>query len=193
MTWRTHAAGGLASLWLLAPLPGVLTDNDLGALAAAAALGALLPDLDAADSKARRLALGGVRPLEPLGGALHGLFGHRDFLHSLPGWLGLGAGCLVLGLWTPWPNSSWQVPVACFAGYGSHLALDACTVSGIPLLPERRGDGRWGLGRRRHLLPRRFRLVTGSDAEDIVFALLALAALALLLPILLPPSLPGQA
>lgn len=176
MTWRTHAAGGVAALWLLAPLPGALTGQTTGLLAAAAALGALLPDLDARDSKARRLALGGVRPLEPLGGLLHGLFGHRGLLHSLPGWLGFGTGCLALGLWAPW-----EAPLGLFVGYGSHLALDACTVRGVPLLPARRADGRWGLGRSRHLLPRRLRVATGTPAEDPAFFLLACAALLLLL------------
>ena len=176
MTWRTHAVGGVASLWLLAPVPGVLTGAGAGLLATAAALGALLPDLDARDSKARRLALGGVRPLEPLGGLLHGLFGHRGLLHSLPGWLGLGAGCLVLALWAPW-----EVPLGLFAGYGSHLALDACTVRGVPLLPARRAGGRWGLGRVRHFLPPRLRIATGSPAEDAVFFALAAAAMLLLL------------
>lgn len=176
MTWPTHAAGGVAALWLLAPVPGVLMGADTGLLATAAALGALLPDLDAQDSKARRLAIGGVRPLEPLGGLLHGIFGHRGLLHSVPGWLGFGAGCLLLGLWTPW-----EVPLGLFAGYGSHLALDACTIRGVPLLPNRRADGRWGLGRSRHFLPRRLRVATGSPAEDPVFFALAVAALLLLL------------
>ena len=193
MTWPTHAAGGVAALWLLAPVPGALTGADAGLLAACAALGALLPDLDARDSKARRLALGGVRPLEPLGQLLHGLLGHRGLLHSLPGWLGFGLGCLALGLWTPW-----EVPAGLFAGYGSHLALDACTVRGVPLLPARRGDGRrgtgrWGFGRSYHLPPRRLRVATGSPAEDAVFFLLALAAMALLLHTLLLNALAGQA
>ena len=176
MTWPTHAAGGVAALWLLVPLPGVLTGSNAGLLAVAAALGALLPDLDAQDAKARRLSFGGVRPLEPLGALLHGLFGHRGLLHSLPGWLGFGMGCLALSLWAPW-----EVPLGLFLGYGSHLVLDACTVRGVPLLPARRGDGRWGLTRRYHLPPRCLRVATGSPAEDAVFALLAVASAALLL------------
>ena len=66
-------------------------------------------------------------------------------------------------------------------GYGSHLALDAMTRHGIPLLPSRGRDGRWTLKRRRHLLPRSLRFVTGSAAEDVLQAFLFGAALLLLL------------
>ena len=66
-------------------------------------------------------------------------------------------------------------------GYGSHLALDAMTRHGVPLLPTRGRDGRWGLGRRRHLLPPRWRFVTGSAGEDVLQALLFGLALLLLL------------
>jgi len=68
---------------------------------------------------------------------------------------------------------------AALLGYGSHLALDAMTRHGVPLLPTRRRDGRWGLRQRQHLLPRRLRFVTGSAAEDVLQA--SLFGLALLL------------
>ena len=92
-------------------------------------------------------------------------------------------GCLALSLWAPW-----EVPLGLFLGYGSHLALDACTVRGVPLLPARRGDGRWGLDRRCHLLPRRLRVATGSPAEDAVFVVLAVAGVLLLLRALAGPG-----
>ncbi len=66
-------------------------------------------------------------------------------------------------------------------GYGSHLALDAMTRHGVPLLPTRGRDGRWGLKRRRHLLPPRWRFVTGSAAEDVLQAFLFGLALLLLI------------
>ena len=58
-------------------------------------------------------------------------------------------------------------------GYLSHLVLDACTRSGIPLL--------WPEPGKMHLLPSGLRVVTGSKAEDIVFFLLAFAATGFLL------------
>ena len=58
-------------------------------------------------------------------------------------------------------------------GYGSHLAADACTKSGIPFLYPRK--------KRYHLLPRSLRFTTGSLAEDVLFVLLTLFALVLLL------------
>ena len=66
-------------------------------------------------------------------------------------------------------------------GYGSHLTLDAMTRHGVPLLPTRGRDGRWGLRRRRHLLPPRLRFVTGSAGEDVLQAFLFGLALLLLL------------
>jgi len=51
MTWPTHALFGISMLWLSAPLPPELVGYDVGTLDAVAALGALLPDLDASESK----------------------------------------------------------------------------------------------------------------------------------------------
>jgi inner membrane protein len=183
VTWRTHAVGGVAALWLLAPVPNTLPGPSLvgpsvGLLATAAALGALLPDLDAQDAKARHLSVGGFQPLEPLGDLLHAAFGHRGLLHSLPG---LALFALLLAL----PLSAWW-------GTGPSIAL----CRGIPLLPTRsqarrgqdrrnqdhRGkDAKWSFVRRFHLLPSWLRVSTGTPSEDPVFFLLALAAMLLLL------------
>jgi len=142
-----------------------------------AALAALLPDLDAPRSKIRSLALGPFRPLDPLGDLLHGAWGHRGPLHSLPG-LGVFGLLGALPLALPW---GWVYGAAAFLGYASHLALDAMTRHGVPLLPARGKDGRWGLRHRRHLLPRPLRFVTGSAAEDVLQAALLGADLLLLL------------
>jgi inner membrane protein len=197
VTWRTHAVGGVAALWLLAPVPNTLPGPSLvgpsvGLLATAAALGALLPDLDAQDAKARHLSVGGFQPLEPLGDLLHAAFGHRGLLHSLPG-LALFALLLALPLSAWWGTGP---SIAICLGYASHLALDSCTIRGIPLLPTRsqarrgqdrrnqdhRGkDAKWSFVRRFHLLPSWLRVSTGTPSEDPVFFLLALAAMLLLL------------
>lgn len=186
MTWRTHVAGGVASLWLLRPLLepnstfGSLPDWDranFGTLAFVAGLGALLPDLDAKGSAAKYLSfnvtLGGIRfhvtPLFTPAILLHRAFGHRGFLHSL---LGFAAFAVLIGVPVAWFLSA-PAAVALLLGWASHLVLDACTKSGVPLW--------WPRKRRVHLLPPVLRVTTGSDAEGLALALLAVAALALLL------------
>ena len=142
-----------------------------------AALAALLPDLDAPRSKIRSLAVGPFRPLDPLGDLLHGAWGHRGPLHSLLGLSVFGLLC-ALPLCLLW---GWLYGAAALLGYASHLALDAMTRHGVPLLPVRDQGGRWNLRRRRHLLPRSLRFVTGSAAEDVLQAVLLSIDLALLL------------
>lgn len=61
MTWPTHTLLGINTLWLLAPLPPELLAYDFGVLAACAALGALLPDLDASESKIKHLKVPGTK------------------------------------------------------------------------------------------------------------------------------------
>lgn len=182
MTWPTHAAGGIAALWMLNVVPSavtnqIITSQSIGPLAIIAAGAALLPDLDAPRSKVRSLALGPIRPFDPLGALVYAAWGHRGPLHSL---LGLA----VFGLMVALPLSlRWggEYGAAALLGYGSHLALDAMTRHGIPLLPARGKDRRWNLRRRRHLLPRALRFVTGSAAEDVLQALLFGADVILLL------------
>lgn len=119
---------------------------------AAAALGALLPDIDHPRSWAGRRMRAISVPLSML-------VGHRGVTHSLLAVAGALAVLALLG------TGFAAAPVA--VGYLSHLAADALTPSGVPLLwPSRR----------------RFTLAlveTGSVAEiGLVAALAALAALA---------------
>lgn len=160
---------GVVCAQMLALAPGIAADSHSSGLLAGAALGALLPDLDASQSMIKSLRIG--RHFQPFllpAALLHHAFGHRGFLHSL-----LGLGCvgafaaLPLGLWL-----GGQFAAALLLGYASHLAGDGCTKSGVPLWFPRRG--RW------HLLPSSMRLTTGSQEEDAIFALAAGAALLLL-------------
>lgn len=164
MMGRTHLLLGATSICLLRPLPGVLTPDDLAPMLAFSAFGALLPDLDAAGSTIKYLRIGGLTPFVPVADALHHRFGHRGALHSLRG---LGILALLLSPLLLWLPGHWVG--ALLLGYASHLAGDACTKSGIPLL--------YPSAKRHHLLPRRFRLTTGSQAEEVVFVLLALSLL----------------
>ena len=182
---------GVSAVWLLAPIPGAIGHGQASGaanpalLALAAALGALLPDLDAQRSTIRylRVDMGRgkrLRPFEPLAALVSRTLGHRGPLHSL---LGIGAVWLLLGLpillWIGWQ------PSAAFAlGMLSHLLGDGCTKlgdgctkSGVPLLFPRAG--------RRHLLPPSLRLTTGSLAERRLLALLAVPALLMPLSALL--------
>lgn len=117
MTLRTHV---LAS-------PAFVV---LGALAAGrpappwalafAALGAVLPEVDKADSWVGRFC--------PFSAWLEERFGHRGPTHSLLG-LALAAGLAApLALWQFW---AWLGVVL---GYSSHLLLDMATLEGVPLL-----------------------------------------------------------
>jgi membrane-bound metal-dependent hydrolase YbcI (DUF457 family) len=161
----------------MAAVPGAVTAETIGPLAVLAAGAALMPDLDANRSKIRSLSLGPVRPFDPIGALVYAAWGHRGPLHSLPGLAAFGLTCaLPLSLRWGWPCGA-----AALLGYGSHVALDAMTRHGVPLMPAKGKDGRWGFGRRWHLLPPRLRFVTGSMAEDVLQALLFGADLFLLL------------
>ena len=168
MMGRTHALAGVASLWCLQAFPALVSPELLAPLGVLAALGALLPDLDAAQSQIKHLSVAGVRPFAPLSSLLNRTFGHRGVLHSLLGW---GVATLIL---LPFAFvTGLAVPLAISLGYASHLATDACTKSGIPFLYPNR--------KRYHLLPRSLRLTTGSQAEDGVFMIMAVLVIGLML------------
>lgn len=175
MMGRTHLLLGINALWLLEV--GPLPSPDRFVLAVAgAALGSLLPDLDARASLLQSLHVGGVRPLVLPARGLHRLFGHRGTLHSL-----LALGVLAL-LSLPLLGIEPLLWLGLLLGYASHLVGDACTRHGVPLFFPRRT--------RVHLLPKLLRLSTGSLAEDALFVLLALGCLTLLLRHL--PGMNGQ-
>jgi hypothetical protein len=52
---------GISALWLLAPIPPEVFGYDMGALVVCAAFGALLPNLDASESKIKHLKLLGTQ------------------------------------------------------------------------------------------------------------------------------------
>ena len=170
MTWPTHAVFGMSALWLLAPLSPELVGYDFGTLAAFAAFGALLPDLDASESKIKHLKLLGtnITPFFLLSQVVHRSDQHRGLLHSLVGLL------MVAGLTAPWISwVGWAPIAALLLGYASHLLADAATKLGILLMfPSRR---------RYLVLPEGLRITTGSQAEETLFALGALCDIALLL------------
>jgi inner membrane protein len=155
----THVAVGTLAYAGLATLFG----GDIsGAALGAAALGSLLPDVDTSSSRAGFCVY-------PLALWLERKFGHRTVTHSITG---IGVCALVFSpLLFFVPLHPLFIALVC--GFCIHLAGDACTKAGIPLMWPRRE--RW-------VFPgdAKFRLKTGSLAEWVVLGVvLAIAALTL--------------
>ena len=170
MTWPTHTLFGISTLWLLAPLPPEILHTDFGVLAAAAALGALLPDLDASESKIKHLKIPNT-PFKPFmvpALVVSRSDQHRGLLHSFAG-LGMMAVFFIpAAFWVGW------APVAALLlGYFSHILADAATKSGVRLL--------YPNSKRFHLLPTGWRFTTGSMAEEVLLLPLAICAAGVLL------------
>lgn len=170
MTWSTHSLLGINSLWLLALIPAEYVGYDMGTLAVCAVLGALLPDLDASESKIKHLKILGTnfKPFLLPAQVVHRTDQHRGLLHSL--W-GLGLITFVSAPLLLWVG--WAPIVALVLGYASHLLGDAATKSGIRLF--------YPNTKRFHLLPQRWRVTTGSSAEDTLMVLLGITAATLLI------------
>lgn len=169
MIWSTHAMAGLSTLWLFEAGSKVgllppLTHEQIALVAGAAALGALLPDLDASQSKIKHVSISGIKPFYLPSEMIFHSLGHRTWLHSLWGVAGIA---LIASAFIPF--AYWGVALGIIAGYASHLALDACNPSGIPLFYPNR--------KKVHLLPKSLRISTGSPPEEIVFVFFALLAL----------------
>lgn len=170
MTWPTHTLLGISTLWLLTPFPPELLGYDFGTLAACAALGALLPDLDAPESKIKHLKLFGTRfkPFLVPAQLVSRTEQHRGLLHSLAG---LGLVALMTAPFAFWIG--WAPVTALLLGYASHLLGDSATRSGIRLFYPSKN--------RFHLLPAHLRITTSSYAEGAVLPVLALFVFLLLL------------
>jgi len=146
------------------------TTTSAALLVGGAWLGSLLPDADRAGSRIYRPRRWERRawPLRVLGWLarlplrLLILLGHRGLTHSL-------AGCAAVTILARLLSTELAAGLA--IGYLAHIAADACTPSGVPLLAP--------LTRRRfHLLPRPARIPTGSLRELAVAALLTAGAVA---------------
>jgi inner membrane protein len=170
MTWRTYALLGISSLWLMAPVPAEVLGYDVGTLAAVAALGALLPDLDASESSIKHLKVLGTQFKSFLVPAqvVHASEQHRGLLHSLAGLDMIGVMATPMILWI-----GWAPVVALLLGYASHLQADSATRTGILLLYPCRS--------RYDLLPKGWCITTDSLAEEVLLLPLAFVAVALLL------------
>lgn len=167
MTWSTHIMAGICSLWIFELIPSAHMEH-IAIYAGAAAVGALLPDLDAPRSKIGQWSVGGIKPFFLPSQAINRSVGHRSISHSLLALVFIAGVGLVLS-----PFLGWHISLALWLGYASHLLTDSSTRSGIPLLYPR--------PRRFHLLPKPLRIVTGSLAEEVIFVAFAALVLILLL------------
>ena len=168
--WPTHTLFGISTLWLLAPVPPEVLQANMGVLAAAAALGALMPDLDASESKIKHLKIPNtqIKPFMLPAMIVSRSDQHRGLLHSLAGLGMMAVFVLPIGF-----ISGWAIVFAFLLGYASHLVADSATKNGIRLLYPRK--------QRFHLLPVQWRFTTGSFAEDALLVPLAFCCLLLLL------------
>lgn len=126
MTGKTHAAAGA----FVGAALGHLTGEPYLGLALGA-LGGLLLDIDHPGSWVGRR-------LRPIAVILEAVAGHRTVTHTAWFALVLGVAGLFLGaaLGAFLHASAWFCALALFLGALSHLALDACTRSGVePLAP----------------------------------------------------------
>ena len=132
MTGRTHLLAGFAAGVALASIAGA-PPVTMGAMAVVAGIAALLPDIDHPQSMLSGWPLLGiVSRLLSIG------IRHRGPTHS-----GLAialVAAVMLAVAAP-P----EFIISAVAGYASHLALDALTVAGVPLL--------WPLGWRLRVMP----------------------------------------
>ena len=136
MVWQTHTVSGLlltAASFQLAGAPVTVP------ILALAALGALAPDLDASESKAKHLRIRWGRgrrrqefkPFFPLAMILHRAFGHRGVMHSLFFVAILGGISFVLHYFY---GGAPLLYIAFHVGYVSHILTDSLTPSGTPIL-----------------------------------------------------------
>jgi inner membrane protein len=172
MTWRTHLAGGIASLWFMAFLPHMLTPDTFGLAALSAGLGALLPDLDSHTSRLHTVEIYGIHPFVPMSQVVRATFQHRGALHSRLGVVFVAV-CFALPLII---FTGWVMGIALLLGYVSHLALDCCTPRGLRL--------KWPAPDHAFLLPKGTRVTTGSDIEQIVLVALLCTDFILVMKIL---------
>lgn len=169
--WHTHTAMGISTAWLLVPFVPWQGSTFLAVLMVFCVISAMVPELDAVESKIKHVKVLGIKPRVPVSKAINQQYGHRGLLHSLRGWVGWTVMILPLGALRG------GLPVASLSlGYTSHLTGDVCTRSGILLFYPRR--------RSYHLLPRQFRVVTGSEYEELFFAMFVLGAVGMLLELL---------
>ncbi|MFA6525304.1 MAG: metal-dependent hydrolase [Patescibacteria group bacterium] len=173
MKGSTHAVIGANTVWVLALFSGFSWNPFLILVGA---LGGLLPDLDASDSKIKHLEVGygkgknriALKPFYLISWIVSSVFKHRGAFHSLLAVILVGWGSfflfLFLGQWVEiLSHEFWLVLTL---GYASHIIADGMTHHGVPLL----WPWKWNF----HFLPKPFRIKTGGITERILYVVLLL-------------------
>ncbi len=106
-------------------------------------------------------------------------FGHRGLTHLVPLWVALAALSVYA---TSGTNAPWLAPLvgAWWAGGLLHLAEDAMTKDGVPLIP--------GLWTHWHITPRWFHFRSDSLVATLVAGLITIACIALVLVAYVPAA-----
>jgi len=158
MRGSTHAAIGANAVWI----PFVLGMSVYPWYFLVGALAALLPDLDASESKIKHLKFGiyigrskvWLKPFWPIAFIISKIFRHRGILHSF-----VFALTLFISLMLLIPQDFSSLTLVIIIGYASHYILDALTKAGIEFF--------WPWKKRIGLLPRRLRVKTGGLLDNI--------------------------
>lgn len=159
MRGSTHAVIGANTVWI--PVALGLTVQPWFFLMGM--FTALLPDLDASESKIKHLTVGGyvggarirIKPFVPIAMIVSSIFGHRGALHSF---LAIAAFSAATSFLIPYTSVALWLVVA--LGYGSHLTADALTKSGIEFF--------WPWKRNFGILPRFLRVKTGGVVDTLL-------------------------
>ena len=159
MRGSTHAVIGANTVWIPI-LMGMVIEPWLFLIGA---FTALLPDLDASESKIKHLKFGGyigktkvtINPFMPIAVIISAIFGHRGALHSLVAIAVVAAGASFLI-----PHTSVALWLVAVLGYTSHLLADALTKSGIEFF--------WPWKQNFGALPRFLRVKTGGLVDTLL-------------------------
>ncbi len=158
MRGTTHATVGANVVWILI-LFNIVVEPWFIIIGA---ISALLPDLDASESKIKNLRIGGYigrtkiwfKPFLPIAFVISSIFCHRGVMHSM-----LILVLFSIGLTSVIPQTYSSITLVIILGYLSHLILDALTKSGIEFL--------WPIKKRLGLLPKTLRVRTGGIIDNI--------------------------
>ncbi|MFH1235538.1 MAG: metal-dependent hydrolase [Parcubacteria group bacterium] len=159
MRGSTHAVIGANMVWIPILMGSVVEPW----LFLVGAFTALLPDLDASESKIKHLKLSGyigktkvtIKPFAPIAMVVSTIFGHRGALHSLVAIAVVAAGASFLI-----PYTSVTLWLVATLGYASHLLADASTKSGIEIF--------WPWKENYGILPRFLRVRTSGIVDTLL-------------------------
>ena len=164
MSGQTHAMVAANAIWLT--MFSLYPSENFLILLFAAALGGLLPDIDASDAKIHQKTYGITKPIGMF-------FKHRGFLHS---WWAIAIVMLLSYLFLS-PIDE-RLPVIIGVAYASHLFLDAMNKSGIPFL--------FPYMKRIRVLPRFITPKVGGMIDWLLFYFASLALILYIVVYLLP-------